>query len=337
VAWVVTNPATNSVAVYLDGVAVGIATNTAQNPSSFANLQFPFMIGANNGRGTAVAHADATVDEVALYQAPLTAAKVAAHYNAAPRVDLHYRDYVAPSQTWLCGPPQTNNGVLGTTTAVEGSDPSPAYRGFGFDPTGGGDQITIARAPTMNFGNVGTGADFTVEMWVKPASLGSTPRVLADTRDGTNGWGFLMDAEGQLTLWLDPSVSAPFSLGGTGPVLRLNYLQHVVAVVDANSDGTGTASFYLDGSLGATGTWSGLSGTVDGTTDFRIGHQMSGSSWLPWDGEIGLFRVYATALSASDVLASFRQDHDYFVPEPGTLTLLALGLGTLAARRSRRR
>jgi len=336
VAWAVTDPSTNTVTTYFDGAPTTFGAFN-QSPSNFTNFQFPLAIGANNNRGTIVEFADAFVDDVAVYNGPLSAAQVAAHYNQVPRVDLHYRDYRAPSQTWLDQSPNLNDGTLGSTSAVEGTDPTPVGRGFEFSRAQH-DVVTIPRHSSMNFGDIGAGDDFTIEMWVKPESAFTGQTVMLETRGATwRGLGFLVNANGELSTFLNPATGAA-TLTAAGQSLRQDWLQHVLVAFDSDGNGsTGTASFYLNGLLVAAESWSGLNGSIDDTGAFLIGHGHGGTGWLPWDGGIGMLRTWGYALGASDVLSAYQENHGYFVPEPGTMTLLAFGLGAAAIRRRRRR
>jgi hypothetical protein len=334
--WAVNDPSANDVTLYLDGEPASFGSRN-QSPSTFTDFQFPLTIGALNNRGSISNHAPAMVDDVSIYTGPLTAAQVAAHYNEVPRVDLHFRDYQAPSQSWSDFSPNFNDGTLGTSTAVEGRDPvpDPVVRGFHFDSSANS-VITIPHHASMNVGDIGADNDFTLEMWVQAEAL-SGQRALLETRNSSfRGLGFLVNDSGQLGAFLNPAAGAA-TVGYAGPSLRMDYWQHVVGVFDSDGNGsTGTASFYIDGLLAAVDTWSGLNGSIDGNAPFLLGHGRPGTSWIPWDGYIGMFRFWGAALDSGQVLSAFQETHDYFVPEPGTLSLLALGLGGAALRRRQR-
>ena len=83
VAWVVRDPAKNQAEVYIDGRrdrAFTLARD--QRPSRFANFGVPFVIGAVNNRGSVAGHGEAVFDEVAVYDHPLSAERIAAHHRA---------------------------------------------------------------------------------------------------------------------------------------------------------------------------------------------------------------------------------------------------------------
>ena len=83
VAWVVTGAAVGAAAVYLDGNLDETAQVTGSAPGGFADFQYDFAIGAAHDRGTFQQWADATLDEVALYEESLDARRVAEHVAAA--------------------------------------------------------------------------------------------------------------------------------------------------------------------------------------------------------------------------------------------------------------
>lgn len=249
------------------------------------------------------------------------------------RADLDYRNHTAPAQTWQDAGLLNNDGVLGTGSGADGRDPTPKVYGFSFD---GGDQIALARSPSLNLGSVADGDDFSIEMWVRANGL-SGQQPLVETR-GSDWTGFgLLSHPDELRFFFRTDTGASDTLhAGTGTALDSGGLyQHVVAVFDADSGGTGAILFYLDGVLVGQDTWSGVTGSLDSDGAFLLGHGRAGTSWLPFDGEIGLFRLYARGLTGDDVWASFNENRLGFVPEPATLTLL--GLGALALTRRRRR
>ncbi len=70
--------------MYVDGIAMTLSFPAGFDgtPTTFANFDNPFLLGASNTRGTPVLFADITIDEFSLYSKVLTASEVAAHYQA---------------------------------------------------------------------------------------------------------------------------------------------------------------------------------------------------------------------------------------------------------------
>ena len=120
--------------------------------------------------------------------------------------------------------------------------------------------------------------------------------------------------------------------GGTGAqastAIATGEWTHLVASVDGAN-----ATFYINGEPAGGGGIYGDSGvSSNGMTLF--GKRANTSDTDPFRGRLSILRVYDEPMSRSAVLESFRSDYDYFnyVPEPGTLALLAVG-GLLALRR----
>lgn len=84
VAWVIRDPAKNQAQVYIDGkLDAAFTLARAQKPREFANFTVPFVIGAINNRGRVGGHGEVVFDEVAVYDHPLSAERIAAHCRAA--------------------------------------------------------------------------------------------------------------------------------------------------------------------------------------------------------------------------------------------------------------
>jgi hypothetical protein len=179
-------------------------------------------------------------------------------------------------------------------------------------------------------------SSITFEAWWTHDDQDSWQRVF-DFGAGLDGSGgqcvFFTPTSGNNTNRLAISNDKPSYTGGgeeqaegSGKLATGSY--HMAGVVDVTN---GQLRYYLNGSpvdsVTLTKTISGLS------NDYALlGRALYNDPYL--DGSIDEFRIYNTALTNGEVLASFNAGPD--VPEPATMSLLALG-GLCVLRRRRRR
>ncbi|KKP92726.1 MAG: hypothetical protein UR96_C0006G0002 [candidate division WS6 bacterium GW2011_GWC1_36_11] len=81
IAWVVTNASSNSMAVYVDGVAQTLNGACSQSPATFNNWTQPLYIGAANNRGTAEGFFNGSIDEVRIFNTALSASTISSDYT----------------------------------------------------------------------------------------------------------------------------------------------------------------------------------------------------------------------------------------------------------------
>ena len=216
-----------------------------------------------------------------------------------------------------------DNTATGSGVRVAGHafSPNPFGESFGSDGA-----YTAPDAPEYDFAE----ESFSISFWAKGA-FGEFD-ILANKRVGgrpfwqaepTPGGGFtwnIRDAAGN---------NAEFNIGGA---LDNNW-HHFVLLRNAD---TNEIRGYRDGVFAGSAA-EGHVGSIATDTPLGIGAGSNGSD--PYNGQVDDFRIYNVALTAADAAAIYNNgDGDLvIIPEPGTLTLAALGLLSLGLARWRRR
>jgi sugar lactone lactonase YvrE len=189
----------------------------------------------------------------------------------------------------------TNNGTL---TGGAGFTSGEVGQAFSFDGASG--SISIPASSSLN---VGSGAGFTIEGWVKPSDL-STPGPLLEWNNGAGGLG--------THFW----INVPTAIGGNGPgslfanivdngginhvlstasnVLFAGTFNHVAVTYDK---GSGTTTLFLNGAVVAVQN----AGVFTPQTAYNVilGHRASTSYYFK--GALDEMSVYNVALSSSEV------------------------------------
>lgn len=177
----------------------------------------------------------------------------------------------------------TNHGVL-----QNGAGYSNGEVGQALDFTGGTGYAQVAASPKWAFGT----SDFSIELWVKFASLGGSRVFVASDQGGgnLNKWIFWLNA-GQLQLHLNGPAVGPTYLG-SGAFNPVSNRWYHVAVTRSGS----LFSFYLDGSLNSTAT--STVAVPNANAPLTIGQAESLAYLAGYEDEIS---IYNRALTAGEV------------------------------------
>lgn len=203
----------------------------------------------------------------------------------------------------------TNGLVLN----LDAGNPS-SYSGTGttwYDISGNGYIGTLNNGPTYNsanqgsivfdgtndyvdFGNIlnfGT-SDFTIEIWCKKSAGGSTyPKVFSKGYYQSGGWTLMTFGSALYFGWGNPEVLVQY----TFPYNLNNVWVHGVVVRSSN-----TITVYGNG---IAGTPANITNNLSSNYNLRIGN--NGALDEPWNGNVGVARIYNRALSAAEITQNY--------------------------------
>jgi len=239
----------------------------------------------------------------------------------------------------------------GNTTAID-SSPGGTHTGtFNSTPTrDAGDKPAIAsntsstqlpsassKVSTPHAADLVLLRSFTAAMWVKDAPAGNIdPRLAEKSPGNTSGWLVTFNpASKNMQLYFRNAV--PF-IASSYASKTLTGWHHWAVVYDGThggNDGNGTASFYFDGTLLSTGVYALGDMTANDGASLNVGNDPSGIRGLT--NKIDDFRFYGSSTDNTGALTQSQILDIIAVPEPASVSLLALGAAMLCRPAPKRR
>jgi hypothetical protein len=205
---------------------------------------------------------------------------------------------------WWRGEGNTLDDAGGDNGIAEGNltyGPGEVGQAFVFNGTN-----AYVQVPASSRLDVGTGAGFTIELWIKPADLSvARPMVEWNSEEGSTPYGVHFWASQPLPYGAGPGclfANLIDTLGGShyifsaGNLLATNSFQHVaLTFVQTN----GSAVMYLNGSAVAQQDLGSF--TPQTTFDLYLGCRPAGPGLAYWVGELDEVSLYSRALSSDEI------------------------------------
>jgi len=175
-----------------------------------------------------------------------------------------------------------------------------------FTFNGSSSQINIGDSASLEPGS----GDWTMEVWIKPTSLSAPGQVVLGKFDPGG-----LSADISYAIRISGSnVRADFSNGSSATVtsnytLSLNTWTHLVYVF--NNVANNNIITYIDGASYST-TTHGFANILNTSANLYLGSYNGGEYPQYFTGQMGIVRLYNSALSASDVSKNFEANRDIY-------------------------
>jgi large repetitive protein len=321
-----------------DGTTLRLYVNGAQAASGAvagytANTGAPLLIGVSDYGSGATEPYPGVVDDVAVYNSALTAAKIRTHYNTG----RCYKDAVladSPVGYWRLGE------TSGTTAADGIAGRHGSYIGApSLNQTGA---LTGDTNPAVTFNGTSqyatvpydaafNPAQFSVEGWAKPTGGAGTFRTVAtswyELGGGASPRGYWLGVGTDDKWWLSIANGTTFT-NIIGPTVTLSSWAHVLGTYDGT-----TGRLYVNGILVAS---TAVTYAANVSAPFGIGAYWANGSWIGLlPGSLDEVAVYNTALSQTRIQTHYLLGRSYqdtvLDSSPVSYWRLGEGSGTSAA------
>ncbi|HEX6682770.1 MAG TPA: LamG-like jellyroll fold domain-containing protein [Candidatus Limnocylindrales bacterium] len=276
------NPATQTLTLYVNGVAAGSATF----PTPWAATG-PFAVGRGRASGAAAGRFTGDIADIRAWQRIMDPAGIAALAKLPPSAGRWGMDDPASTiATDLSGLTADHDATLSGPAAW-----APGRSGYGLRTIGTGSALT-ASGPAIR-----TDGSFTVSAWVN--SSATTPwHYHAVSQDGASASAFMLgEAGGQWTFTRAPADASSSSIRAlaTTPIAR-NTWTHLTGVYDAPA---GQIRLYVNGVLAGTAA---CACSWHASGPFVVGRaRWNGTPTDWWPGTVDDVRVFTGVLSAGQI------------------------------------
>ena len=292
--------------LYLNGVLIGKKSYTG----SFGAPTNPFEIGRYAGVNTTAFNG--AIDDVALYNYPLSQQQVAIHYSAAQPLitGSGYKQQILqdnPNGYWRLG---ESSGTTATDSSTAAHNGSYSTTGVTLNQTGTlpADPDTAASfSGASSYASIPAASNFsgafTIEAWIKSSAIQSDKGIAGKWRSAGEA------SPGGAMLWINQSGNYALVVTNTAG----NYLNSTSNPVPGSweyivgsYDGS-TLRLYQNGLLIASKAFTGSLGSP--TIPFEIG-RYAGANTTNFNGTIDEVATYPAALSSTRILAHYKKGRD---------------------------
>jgi hypothetical protein len=292
----VTADGTN-VNLYIDGA---LDPNTPASESSLSPLPFapanPLQIGGILGGPAPGNNFDGVIDELQIWNRPLTAAEVSGIFTTVGE----YQPVAPPAGLVSWWPAEGNytdiiNGNSGTPSGSVGFAPGEVGQALSFNNATNNAEITVPDNANLGVGQI------TIEAWVKPTTSGHG-RPIVQKRSALNVGGYTFEttdtsdgpgpANGlEFAIWIS---GTQYLLQTPANALTIGAWQHVAATFDGS-----TMNIYVNGVLQASRAATG-SIDIDNVDPLVMGLNVTNANW-DWNGLMDEVSLYNRALTSAEI------------------------------------